>query len=102
MGRYSLEIELVRELGISTAAVYDRLYDLCHEKAERNADCHDGLFWVRIPVKDFHRVFPFLSTPTIAKALRRLREEGLVRVGHYDGAGIRGGRGSSSNWYATT
>lgn len=99
---YSLELDLASRLGVSTAAVYARLCDLCREKSKRDADCHDGLFWVRIPSKDFRRVFPFLSPTTVSRALRMLRNEGLVRVGHYGGADVHDGRSNLSNWYAAT
>lgn len=99
---YSLEDSLVRKLGLSTAAVYDRLYDLCREQERKTSGYHDGCFWVRIPYKDFPRVFPFLSAGTAAKALRKLRDEGLVMVGHYDESGVHGKRGGPVNWYALT
>lgn len=102
MERYSLESSLAREYGVATAAVYDRLYDLCREKAERNADSHDGFFWVRIPFSDFPRMFPFLAPKTVSRALRRLRDEGLVTVGHYDVTGEHGGMGGQTNWYTIT
>ena len=102
MDRYSVETRLAREFGVATAAVYDRLYELCREKAERHADLHDGRFWVRIPSKDFPRVFPFLSTDTVSKALRRLRDEDLVTVGHYDRPKGHDGTGGLANWYAIT
>lgn len=97
---YSLELELASRLGVSTAAVYARLCDLCREKAKMDADRHDGLFWVQIPIKDFRRVFPFLSPTTVYKALRTLRNDGLVIVGHYGGADGHDKRGNLSNWYA--
>lgn len=97
---YLLGNRLVRELGLSTAAVYDQLYDLCREKERKNADYHDGCFWVRIPYRDFPRVFPYLSDGTVAKAFRKLRDKGLVIVGHYDETGIHGERGGHVNWYA--
>lgn len=97
---YLLESRMVREVGLSTAAVYDRLYDLCREQERKTADYHDGCFWVRIPHRDFPRVFPFLSKNTVGKALRKLRDKGLVIVGHYDETGIHGKGGSPVNWYA--
>lgn len=100
MGRYAVQSDLAREFGVATAAVYDRLYELCREKAERNADYHDGRFYVRMPYKDFSRIFPFLSPTTVSRTLRRLIDEDLVTVGHYDGADKHNGSGGLANWYA--
>lgn len=99
---YSIEVDLAKRLGVSTAAVYDRLCDLCLERERNAVGYHDGRFWVRIPSKDFPKVFPFLSAGTVSKALRRLRDEDLVMVGHYDRASVYGGRHGLVNWYTIT
>lgn len=100
MGRHSLELRLAERLGISTAAVYDRLYDLCQAQEKRHSNRHDGHYWVRLPHKDFHRVFPFLSEGTVSKALRKLRDEGLVIVAHYDKTCLHDGGNPLTNWYS--
>lgn len=102
MGRHALESDLAREFGVATAAVYDRLYELCREKAERNADSHDGLFWARIPSKDFPRAFPFPSSNTVVRSLGKLRDEGLAIVGHYGKEASHGTGSPLANWYALT
>lgn len=90
MGRYSLELELAERLGLPTAAVYDRLCDLCLE--EGHVERYDGRSWVRLGSRDFPRVFPFLSGATVYKAFRKLIDEDLVRK-------VRRGDGS---WYTVT
>nr|UVX89555.1 MAG: Replication initiator protein A (RepA) N-terminus [Bacteriophage sp.] len=96
MIKHSVEIALTNKFGVRTTAVYERLHDLCAEKARLNADYHDGLFWVRMPCKDFSRVFPYMSEATVSKAIKKLKDEGLVVVGHYDA------HNGVVNWYATT
>lgn len=92
MGRYSFELELADRLGYSTAAVYDRLCDLCRAQRKKRSNHHDGRFWVRMTRKDFPRIFPYLSASTVSKALGKLTAEGLVKkVSH--------GR---TSWYAIT
>lgn len=92
----SFETELVNKFGVRTAVVYERLHDLCAEKSRLNADYHDGLFWVRMPYKEFGKFFPYMSPATVGKALKKLKADGLVMVGHYDE------HNSLVNWYATT
>lgn len=96
MIKHSLEVRLSNKFGVHTTAVYERLHDLCAEKARFNADCHDGLFWVRMPHKDFRRVFPYMSETTVSRAIKKLKAEGLIVVGHYDETN------SLVNWYAAT
>ena len=96
MRKHSFDVELAQELGVRTALVYECLHSLCAEKAKRNADYHDGFFWVRISYKDFLKIFPYMAEDTISRALKKLRNEGLVMVGHYDE------NNGTTNWYATT
>lgn len=44
MIKHSVEVKLVKKLGVRTTVVYEVLHDLCKEKARLNAGCHDGLF----------------------------------------------------------
>lgn len=92
MDRYSFVLELAERLGFTTAAVYDRLYGLCLKQKSRHARHYDGLYWVRMPSKDFPRVFPYLPAKAVGRALRKLRDEGLVREVHC----------GHIRWYATT
>lgn len=79
MGRHPFELDPDERPDHPTAAVYDRIYDLCQEQKKKHANYHDGCFWVRLPRKDFPRIFPCLSASTVDKSIRKLRNEGLVR-----------------------
>lgn len=96
MEKHSFEIEMAKDLGISAAVVYDRIYDLCQEQARNGTDYHDGLFWVRMPYKAFRKFFPYMATDTVSRAIKKLNNEGLIMTGHY------GGKYDNSNWYAAT
>lgn len=84
--------ELVDRLGFSTAAVYAPLYDLYRKQRRQQRHFHDGRYWVRMPYEDFPRMFPDLPAAIVSKALKKLEDEGLLRMVHY-------GRLS---WYAIT
>lgn len=96
MRKLSFDVEMAKELGLAPAIVHDCLHTLCAEKARLNADYHDGFFWVRIPQKAFPQIFPYASIDTIARAISKLVDEGLVIVDHYDE------NNGTTNWYATT
>lgn len=75
--------ELAKRLGSSTAAVYIQLYDLYRRRRRLQGHFHDGRYWVRMPYKDFPRMFPDLSSAIVSEALGRLEDEGLLRMVHY-------------------
>lgn len=96
MRKQSVVIGLAKKLGIPAAVVYERVYDLCRDKARRNVDYHDGFFWVRMTYKDFRKIFPYMAEATVYRALRKLRDEGLIMVARYDK------NHGPANWYTTT
>lgn len=75
--------ELVDSLGFSTASVYVSLYDLYRKQRRQQGHYHAGRYWVRMPYKDFPRMFPGLTAATVSKALGKLEDEGLLRMVHY-------------------
>lgn len=75
--------ELVKRFGFSTAAVYVQLYDLYRKQRRRQHHFHAGRYWVRMPYKDFPRMFPELPADTVSEALGKLEDEDLLRMVHY-------------------
>lgn len=75
--------KLVDMLGFSAATVYAPLYDLYRKQRRRQRHFHDGCYWVRMPYKDFPRLFPGLPAVIVSKALEKLEDEGLLRMVHY-------------------
>lgn len=75
--------KLVDRLGFSTAAVYVQLYDLYRKQRRRQKHYHAGRYWVRMPYKDFPRMFPDLSAVVVSHALKKLEDEGLLMMVHY-------------------
>lgn len=84
--------ELVDSLGFSAAAVYAPLYDLYRKQRRRQHHYHAGCYWVRMPYKDFPRMFPELPAVIVSKALEKLEDEGLLRMVH----------SGPYSWYAIT
>lgn len=83
-------LKLANRLGFVTASVYVELYDFYRKQRKRQRHFHDGRYWVRMPYKDFPRMFPELSEPLVSEALRRLEDKGLLRMVHY----------GNLSWYA--
>lgn len=76
-------IKLIDKLGYSTTAVYVQLYDHYRKQRRRQGHFHAGRYWVRMPYKDFPRIFPLLSADAVSKAIGKLEDEGLIGMVHY-------------------
>lgn len=74
--------ELVDRLGFSAATVYVSLYDLYRRQRRQQGHYHDGCYWIRMPYEDFPRMFPYLPEAIVSYALRKLEDEGLLRMVH--------------------
>lgn len=90
--RHDKTLQLQSLLWVKGTTVYVPLYDLYRKQRRLQGHYHDGRYWVRMPYKDFPRMFPELPAAIVSKALGRLEDEGLLRMVHY-------GRRS---WYAIT
>lgn len=75
-------LELVDRLGFSAAAVYVPLYDHYRKQRKQQHHYHAGRYWVRMPYKDFPRMFPDLPAAIVSKALGKLEDEGLLIMVH--------------------
>lgn len=76
--------ELVERLGSPTAAVHVQPYDPHRRQRKRQGHYHDDRYRVRMPCKDFPRMFPHASADIVSKAIGQLEDEGLLRTVHYD------------------
>lgn len=76
-------MKLVDRLGYSAAAVYVPLYDFYRRQRKRQRHFHAGRYWVRMPYKDFPRMFPELPAVIVSHALEKLEDEGLLMMVHY-------------------
>lgn len=75
--------KLVDRLGFSAATVYGPLYEFYRKQRKRQGHYHVGRYWVRMPYEDFPRMFPDLPEVIVSKALRKLEDEGFLRMVHY-------------------
>lgn len=70
---------LVKSLGTSQLAVYYGLCDHFGRQRRRQRHFHDGCYWVRMPYKDFPRMFQYLSADAVSRAIDKLEDKGLLR-----------------------
>lgn len=94
MDFHSLEATLAEEIGVRPALIYDFLCAVCLDKSRHMIDIHDGVAWVRLPMCDLKRIFPYMCGESISDSIKKLVDRGMVNVGHYDRYP------SGANWYS--
>lgn len=90
----TLEATLAEEIGVRRAIIYDFLCAVCLDKSRHGVDIHDGVAWVRLPMRDLKRIFPYMCEGSISGSIKKLVDRGMVNVGHYDEYH------SGANWYS--
>lgn len=81
---HALEATLAEEIGVRPALIYDFLCAVCLDKSRHMVDIHDGVAWVRLPMRDLKRIFPYMGERSISGSIKKLVDSGKVNVGHYD------------------
>lgn len=94
MKTHSFDPVLARKIGLKPAIVYETIFHIREEDEYSVLD--RGMTWTRLPMSTLKEIFPYMSADTIARCIRKLRNEGLIDVEHYD---EHEGR---TNWYALT
>lgn len=84
MERHTFEVTLAWTVGLRPAIIYDFLREVCRENSRFGVDIHDGVAWVRLPMRRFKRIFPYMCEKSIRSSIKKLVDKGLVKVGHYD------------------
>lgn len=79
-----LEATTAEEIGVRPALIYDFLCAVCLDKSRHEVDIHDGVAWVRLPMRVLKRIFPYMSEGSISSSIKKLVDKGMVNVGHYD------------------
>ena len=78
----SFNTEIARLCGTNAAIVATQLWE-----AQANADAAfyiDGYPWVRASYRRLTAFLPFLTVHMVRTAMRKLRKEGIVKVGVYN------------------
>lgn len=84
MGKQRLNPEIAIDLGVTTAIVYQFISDACKLNATEWTQCHNGRLWVEFPQSRFMDVFPYMSTDTVRRSLRKLQSFGLIESACFD------------------
>ena len=81
---HTIEATLAEDIGVRPALIYDFLCAVCLDKSRHMVDIHDGVAWVRLPMRDLKRIFPYMCEGSISGSIKKLVDRGMVNVGHYD------------------
>lgn len=94
---HSFDIDIAVKVGVNAAVIYNNiLHWVAWNKAnELNYKC--GHYWSYNSMKAFAELFPYMTEKQIRGAVDKLKDEGLIKVGHFNTD-----KRNRTNWYTIT
>lgn len=94
---YVFDGDIANEVGPNAAVLFFNLAWWVKKNEENNNHYHDGCFWTYNSMKAFSNMFPYMTRNQIETALSKLKTNGYIKTGNYNGAGF-----DRTLWYSLT
>lgn len=94
---HSFNVEIATKYGMLEAILLEHLNFWISKNKANEVNFYDGNYWTYNSTKALAQLFPYVSLNTISRALRHLKEEGLILVGNYNKISY-----DRTTWYAIT
>lgn len=94
---HSFNVEIATEYGILEAILFENISYWVIKNKANEVHFHDGYYWTYNSSKAFSEMFPYASPRTISRALHKLCDEGLIKIGNYNASQY-----DRTQWYTIT
>jgi hypothetical protein len=91
------DTEVAKRYGVNCAVLLQNLWHWVRKNEANNKHFHDGFYWTYNSTKAFQELFPYLSQRQIETALKKLRDEDVIKTGNYNVVAY-----DRTLWYAIT
>ncbi len=91
------DIGVAKRYGVNCAVLLQNLWHWVRKNEANNKHFHDGFYWTYNSTKAFQELFPYLSQRQIETALKKLRDEDVIKTGNYNVVAY-----DRTLWYAIT
>jgi len=94
---HSFNVEIATKYGMIEAVLLEHLNFWILKNKANEINFYDGNYWTYNSTKALAELFPYVSLNTVSRALRHLKEEGLILSGNYNKISY-----DRTTWYAIT
>ncbi len=94
---HSFDTEIAKKYGILEAVLLQNIHYWIAKNRESGKNLHDGKYWTYNSTKALQELFPYASERQIKYALKKLREEGVIKTGNYNRSAM-----DKTLWYTLT
>ncbi len=91
------DVNIAATYGINCAVVLQNIFHWVRKNEANGKHFHDGSYWTYNSTKAFAELFPYLTQKQIETALKKLRDDGILKTGNYNEM-----KYDRTLWYALT
>ena len=91
------DVHIAKLYGVNCAVILQNIWHWVSKNEANGKHFHDGYYWTYNSTKAFSKQFPYLSQRQIETALKKLRDEGILKTGNYNAMAY-----DRTLWYAIT
>lgn len=91
------DARIAKIYGVNCAVILQNIWHWVRKNEANGVNFYDGDYWTYNSTKAFSLLFPYLSAKQIETALKKLREEGIIKTGNYNAV-----KYDRTLWYAIT
>ena len=91
------DARIAKMYGVNCAVILQNIWHWIRKNEANGVNFYDGDTWTYNSTKAFSSLFPYLSAKQIETALKKLREEGIIKTGNYNAV-----KYDRTLWYAIT
>lgn len=95
--QHHFEVEIAEKYGVNAAIILENMRFWLAKNEANETNFHDGRCWTYNSIKAFETLFPYMSSSSISRTLKKLEEENLIITGNYNKVAY-----DRTKWYAFT
>ena len=94
---HSFDVDIAVTYGLNEAILLNNIAFWVKQNNLNNHNCFEGKYWTYNSIKAYTGLFPYMSRETIKRALKHLKDEGIIETGNFNED-----RFSHTNYYTLT
>ena len=94
---HQFNTEIAKQYGLEESILLENIYFWVKKNKANNQNYHNGKYWTYNTVKAFNELFDYMTETKIYRALKKLKDCGLIEIGEYNE-----NKYDHTKWYTVT
>lgn len=94
---HQFNTKIAKQYGLEESILIENIYFWVKKNKANNQNYHNGKYWTYNSVKAFNELFDYMTEAKIYRALKKLKDCGLIEIGEYNE-----NKYDHTKWYTVT